>query len=192
MSPCPKLPIRELFSKHLEANGPAFVRCGRYSLLVFPTVDAAEPRPDDRTRVGSGSRIGSTSMRWRPRALRAVIDRILTIAIACRIKQTGALHRLPPEPTTRALDTPESKAGLDKRRGPARARRQLLSLPCPPPTNGPTRRQRLSGPTGSEARKSRAGGRQGVGGRCLARVEGASDARAPRCRSRDGRSRARR
>ncbi len=93
------------------------------------------------------------------RALRAVIDRILTIAIACRIKQTGALHRLPPEPTTRALDTPESKAGLDKRSGsgevmsgvgPARARRQLLSLPCAPPTNGPTRRQRLSGPTGSE------------------------------------------
>jgi hypothetical protein len=31
----------------LEANGPAFVRFGRYSLLVFPTVEAGEPWPDD-------------------------------------------------------------------------------------------------------------------------------------------------
>jgi hypothetical protein len=31
----------------LEANGPAFVRCGRYSLLVFPTEEEGEPWPDD-------------------------------------------------------------------------------------------------------------------------------------------------
>ena len=71
------------------------------------------------------------------RALRAVIDRILTIAIACRIKQTGALHRLPPEPTTRALDTPESKAGLDKQRGPARAVGSFCLFPARPPPMGP-------------------------------------------------------
>ena len=72
------------------------------------------------------------------RALRAVIDRILTIAIPCRIKQTGALHRLPPEPTTRALDTPEYKAGLLTSEG---VRTELAGsfclFPARPPPMGP-------------------------------------------------------
>jgi hypothetical protein len=31
----------------LEANGPAFVRCGRYSVLFFPAVEAGNSWPDD-------------------------------------------------------------------------------------------------------------------------------------------------
>jgi hypothetical protein len=30
----------------LEANGPAFVRCGRYSVLIFPAVGTEDPWPD--------------------------------------------------------------------------------------------------------------------------------------------------
>ena len=31
----------------LEANGPAFVRCGRYTVLIFPATEAENPWPDD-------------------------------------------------------------------------------------------------------------------------------------------------
>jgi hypothetical protein len=31
----------------LEANGPAFVSCGRYSVLIFPTTEAENPWPED-------------------------------------------------------------------------------------------------------------------------------------------------
>lgn len=35
----------------LEADGPAFIRCGRYTILVFPVTDANDPWPDDPERA---------------------------------------------------------------------------------------------------------------------------------------------